>query len=166
MKNVKEINFLDITDGYGDGDFYIKPTEDDEQSADDNDEQSPGKRPEDKVNENDKDLEKTTNRPIDIAVDFDFEEGKIVLTKEEATENREIIMEIYEPGQSVTLQGDGFEIKVSPMGEKEEGKTYIDFQSCEAKLREEFGLDESDVLSVFQTQTSITNVYTSTKVKN
>ena len=166
MKNVKEINFLDITDGYGDGDFYIKPTEDDEQSADDNDEQSPGKRPEDKVNENDKDLEKTTNRPIDIAVDFDFEEGKTVLTKEEATENREIIMEIYEPGQSVTLQGDGFEIKVSPMGEKEEGKTYIDFQSCEAKLREEFGLDESDVLSVFQTQTSITNVYTSTKVKN
>jgi len=99
-------------------------------------------------------------------VDFDFEKGKTVLTKEEVTENREIIMEVYEPGQSVTLQGDRFEIKVAPMGEKEEGKTYIDFQSCEAKLREEFGLDESDVLSVFQTQTSITNVYTSTKVKN
>ena len=157
FSNIRKLDEEDSTDGYGEGDFYIKPTEDDEQSADDDEEQSAGERPEEKVNENDKDQEKTTNRPIDIAVDFDFEEGKTVLTKEEVTENRDIIMEIYEPGQSVTVQGDGFEIKVAPMGTKEEGKTYIDFQSCEAKLREEYGLDESAVLSVFQTQTSNTN---------
>jgi len=160
FSNIRKLDEEDSTDGYdgyGEGDFHIKPTEDDEQSTDDDEEQSAGERPEEKVNENDKDQDKTTNRPIDIAVDFDFEEGKTVLTKEEVTENRDIIMEIYEPGQSVTVQGDGFEIKVAPMGEKEEGKTYIDFQSCEAKLREEYGLDESAVLSVFQTQTSNTN---------
>ena len=43
------------------------------------------------------------------------------------------------------------------MGEKKEGSTYIDFQKCETKLREEYGLNESAVLSVFQTQTTSTN---------
>ena len=89
--------------------------------------------------------------------DFDFEKGKTSMTKGEIRENRKNIMENYEPGKSYTMQGDGFDVKVAPMGEKEEGSTYIDFQSCEAKLREENGLNESAVLSVFQTQTTSTN---------
>ena len=89
--------------------------------------------------------------------DFDFEKGKTNMTREEIRENRGNIMENYEPGKSYTMQGYGFDIKVAPMGEKEEGTTYIDFQSCEAKLREEYGLNESAVLSVFQTQITSTN---------
>ena len=89
--------------------------------------------------------------------DFDFEKGKTNMTKGEIRENRRNIMENYEPGKSYTMQGDGFDIKVAPMGKKEEGKTYIDFQLCEEKLREKYGLNESAVLSVFQTQTASTN---------
>ena len=149
FSNIRQLEEEDSTDGYGDGDFYIGKTEDNNPKDDDDDTTS-------KDGPDDKDQAKT-NRPIDIAVDFNFDKGQTNLTKEEVTENREAIMEIYEPGRSVTMQGDGFDIKVAPMGEKEEGKTYIDFQSCEAKLREEYNLDESHVLSVFQTQTTNTN---------
>jgi hypothetical protein len=138
FSNIRQLEEEDSTDGYGDGDFYIGKTEDNNPKDDDDDTTS-------KDGPDDKDQAKT-NRPIDIAVDFNFDKGQTNLTKEEVTENREAIMEIYEPGRSVTMQGDGFDIKVAPMGEKEEGKTYIDFQSCEAKLREEYNLDESHVL--------------------
>jgi len=89
--------------------------------------------------------------------DFDFGKGRTNMTKGEIRENRGSIMENYEHGKSYTMKGDGFDIKVAPMGEKKEGSTYIDFQTCETKLREEYGLNESAVLSVFQTQTTSTN---------
>ena len=146
------IRKIDEENTDGEGDFDNDTTEDGKHN-DDDDNPNPG----DISGGNDNQEEQKTNRPIDIAVDFNFEKGKTNLTKEEVKENRDIIMEVYEPGQSVTMEGDGFEIKVAPMGEKEEGKTYIDFQSCEAKLREEYELDESHVLSVFQTQTANTN---------
>ena len=108
-------------------------------------------------NKDGKDGKEGPNSGGDKNFDFDFEKGRTNMTKEEIRENRGSIMENYEHGKSYKMQGDGFDIKVAPMGEKEEGSTYIDFQSCEAKLREKYGLNESAVLSVFQTQTTSTN---------
>lgn len=89
---------------------------------------------------------------------FDFEKGQTNMTKNEIRNNRDSLMQDYEHGKSFKIEGDGFEIKVAPMNEKgEQGSTYIDFLSCETKLREANGLNESAVLSVFQTQTESTN---------
>jgi len=165
MSNIKKRNSffhirkLEEENTDGDGDFDNEKGENNK-SEDNDEETTPDETPDEKDKGEEKsspEEKKEPERPIDIAVDFNFEKGKTNLTKEEVKENREAIMEIYEPGQSVTMQGDGFDIKVAPMGEKEEGTTYIDFQSCEAKLREEYKLDESHVLSVFQTQTTSTN---------
>ena len=89
---------------------------------------------------------------------FNFENGKTNMTKNEIRENRDEIMKNYEQGKSYKIEGDGFEIKVAPMNEKgEAGSTSIDFLSCETKLREYYHLNESAILSVFQTQTENSN---------
>ncbi len=89
---------------------------------------------------------------------FDFEKGQTNMTRSEIRNNRGSIMENYEKGNSYKIEGDGFEIKVSPMNEKgDKGSTSIDFLSCETKLRKAYGFNDSVVLSVFQTQTETTN---------
>ena len=89
---------------------------------------------------------------------FDFEKGQTNMTKNEIRNNRDSLMQDYEHGKSFKIEGDGFEIKVAPMNEKgEQGSTYIDFLSCETKLKIEYNLSQSAVLSVFQTQTESTN---------
>ena len=79
------------------------------------------------------------------------------MTREDIRNNRENIMNNYEHGQSYDIKGDGFEIKISPIGKKEEGKTYINFLSCEDILREKYNLNEENILTVFQTEVNITN---------
>ena len=80
------------------------------------------------------------------------------MTKEEVRNNRNSIMEDYKPGESYKIEGDGFEIKVAPMNQKgEKGSSSIDFLTCENKLREAYNLDDSAVLSVFQTQIESSN---------
>ena len=89
---------------------------------------------------------------------FDFENGRTNMTKKEIRENRNEIMNNYEQGKSYKIEGDGFEIKVAPMNQKgERGGTSIDFLLCETKLREYYHLNESAILSVFQTQTESSN---------
>jgi hypothetical protein len=62
------------------------------------------------------------------------------------------------PGESYELKGDGYEIRIAPMGQREEGTTSIDFSSCEDKLREKYCSDSSNcTLTVFQTETSNSN---------
>ena len=61
------------------------------------------------------------------------------------------------PGEIYNLKGEGYELKIAPMGVKEEGKTSIDFLSCENKLREHYVLNQSDILTVFQTEMKTTN---------
>ena len=62
-------------------------------------------------------------------------------------------MSNVEVGESYSLKGDGYSIKVAPIGEKEEGSTSIDFASCEEKIREANDLDDSYTLTVFQIET-------------
>ena len=89
---------------------------------------------------------------------FDFERGQTNMTRDEIRNNRDSIMQNYEKGNSYKIEGEGFEIRVAPMNEKgEKGSTSIDFLECEKKLREAYELDDSAVLSVFQTQTERTN---------
>ena len=62
-------------------------------------------------------------------------------------------MNNVKPGEQYDLKGDGYEVKVSPMGQNEEGSTSIDFLSCEQKLREYYHLDDSSILTVLQIET-------------
>ena len=61
------------------------------------------------------------------------------------------------PGESYELKGDDYSIRVAPMGEKQEGNTYIDFMDCEKRLREYYNLTSNSTLSVFQTEVTSSN---------
>ena len=89
--------------------------------------------------------------------DFDFDGKETNIPRDKIRDNRNEIMNNTKPGETYNLKGDGYELKVAPMGQKEEGKTSIDFLSCENKLREYYGLDESAILTVFQTETEKTS---------
>ena len=88
---------------------------------------------------------------------FDFDSRNTSMPKDQIRDNRDSIMEYVEPGQSYELKGDDYSIRISPMGEKQEGSTSIDFRECEIKLREYYNLTANDTLSVFQTETTSTN---------
>ena len=84
--------------------------------------------------------------------EFDFDNKETNIPKEQIRDNRDDLMNNIKPGETYELKGDGYEIKVAPMGQKEEGSTSIDFLSCEKKLREYYNLSDSDILTVFQTE--------------
>ena len=84
---------------------------------------------------------------------FDFDNKETNIPKGQIKDNRDDIMNNVKPGETYELKGEGYEVKVSPMGQKEEGSTSIDFLSCEQKLREYYELDESSILTVFQIET-------------
>ena len=84
--------------------------------------------------------------------DFDFDNKETNIPKDKIRDNRDDLMSNIKPGESYDLKGDGYEIKVAPMGQKEEGSTSIDFLSCEKKLRDYYNLSDSDILTVFQTE--------------
>ena len=88
---------------------------------------------------------------------IDFDNKNTTMPKEDIKDNRDSIMEYVEPGQTYELKGDDYSIKVSPMGQKQEGSTSIDFQECETKLRSYYNLSNTSVLSVFQTETTNSN---------
>jgi len=89
---------------------------------------------------------------------FDFDNKNITIPKDRINDNRRDIMGKTKPGESYELKGDGYEIKIAPMGQNEEGTTSIDFLSCEEKLREVYCTNvENCTLTVFQTETSNSN---------
>ena len=89
---------------------------------------------------------------------FDFDNKNITIPKDKINDNRDEIMGNTKPGESYELKGDGYEIRIAPMGQREEGTTSIDFSSCEDKLREKYCSDSSNcTLTVFQTETSNSN---------
>ena len=89
---------------------------------------------------------------------FDFDNKNSTIPKDKINDNREHIIKNTKPGESYELKGDGYEIKIAPMGQSEEGTTSIDFSSCEEKLREKYCTDSSNcTLTVFQTETSNSN---------
>ena len=89
---------------------------------------------------------------------FDFDNKNITIPKDRINDNRDNIMENTRPGESYELKGEGYEIKIAPMGQNGEGTTSIDFLSCEEKLREKYCTDSDNcTLTVFQTETSNSN---------
>ena len=89
---------------------------------------------------------------------FDFDNKNITIPKDKINDNRGDIMRNTKPGESYELKGDGYEVKIAPMGQSEDGTTSIDFLSCEEKLRELYCSDnENCTLTVFQTETSNSN---------
>ena len=84
---------------------------------------------------------------------FDFDNKETNIPKDEIKDKKNDIMSNVEVGESYSLKGDGYSIKVAPIGEKEEGSTSIDFASCEEKIREANDLDDSYTLTVFQIET-------------
>ena len=83
--------------------------------------------------------------------EFDFDDKNTNIPKNEIKDNRGSIMNNTKPGETYDLKGDGYEIKVAPMGQKEAGSTSIEFLDCESKLRQSYNLGNS-TLTVFQTE--------------
>ena len=84
---------------------------------------------------------------------FDFDNKETNIPKGQIRDNKDQIMNNIKPGESYDLKGEGYEVKVAPIGQNEEGGTSIDFLSCEQKLREYYNLNESSILTVFQIET-------------
>ena len=90
--------------------------------------------------------------------EFDFDKKETNIPKNEIKNNRDEIVSNLDKGENYKLKGDGYEINIAPMGQKDDStSTSIDFLSCEQKLREKYGLNESSVLTVFQTETTNNN---------
>ena len=90
--------------------------------------------------------------------EFDFDKKETNIPKDEIKNNRDEIVSNLDKGENYKLKGDGYEINIAPMGQKDDStSTSIDFLSCEQKLRESYGLNESSVLTVFQTETTNNN---------
>ena len=88
---------------------------------------------------------------------FDFDNKNTTIPRSEIKDNRGSIMSNVIPGESYELKGDDYSIRVAPMGEKQEGNTYIDFMDCEKRLREYYNLTSNSTLSVFQTEVTSSN---------
>ena len=88
---------------------------------------------------------------------FDFDNKNTTIPRGEIKDNRGSIMSNVIPGESYELKGDDYSIRVVPMGEKQEGNTYIDFMDCEKRLREYYNLTSNSTLSVFQTEVTSSN---------
>ena len=96
------------------------------------------------------------NNNKDYYVDFDKKETNI--PKKEIKDNQDSIMSQTSSDQSYKIKGDGYEIKISQMGQKDETSiTSIDFGNCETKLRNNYSLDDSDIIKVFQLELYNTN---------
>ena len=111
------------------------------------------------TNDNNKDNEEQDNIPKVITVsgyEFDFDKKEINIPKDEIKNNIVEIVSNLDKGENYKLKGDGYEINVAPMGINDDStSTSIDFLSCEQKLRESYDLNDSSILTVFQTE--ITN---------
>ena len=81
---------------------------------------------------------------------IDFDNKNSTIPKDQIKGNRDSIMEYVEPGESYQLEGDGYSIRVAPMGQSQAGSTSIDFKECESKLREYYNLSNTSVLSFFK----------------
>ena len=75
-------------------------------------------------------------------------------TKEEiiTEENINEIFEDYEIGKICEIYGTDYNIKISPIGihENLKNSTYIDFSSCENKLRAYYNITQDKILTIFQ----------------
>jgi len=141
LNEIKEDIYLRMLPGEGDGEPNPNPDNPDPENPDPN---------------NPKDDKKGNGETGDGK--FDFDNKNITIPKDKINDNRNEIMGNTKPGESYELKGDGYEIKIAPMGQNEEGTTSIDFLSCEEKLREVYCTDdESCTLTVFQTETSNSN---------
>jgi hypothetical protein len=102
----------------------------------------------------------SSDRPkgtIPSGYEFDFNKRETNIPRGEIKNNRDEIMSNLDKGESFGLKGDGYQINIAPMGQKEDGtSTSIDFGSCEQKLRESYNLSDS-ILTVFQTETNNNN---------
>ena len=85
-------------------------------------------------------------------------------TKEEIKENMKEIIDIHDIGKIYEIYGYDYNVKISPIKMKEHKNifTYIDFSTCEDKLRSHYKLSEDDLLTIFQMEINNTNEYSLT----
>ena len=85
-------------------------------------------------------------------------------TKEEIKENMKEIIDKHDIGKIYEIYGYDYNVKISPinMNEHKNIFTYIDFSTCEDKLRSHYELSENDILTVFQMEINNTNEYSLT----
>ena len=101
------------------------------------------------------------NNEIRQNVDLIIIGKKNFKTKEEIKEDIKEIIDMHDIGIIYEIYGYDYNIKISPINIKEHKNisTYIDFSTCENKLRSHYNLSQSDILTVFQMEINNTNEY-------
>ena len=160
LREIKEEIYLRKLQEKNDDNNQGKESSNDNQAQEPNNDSSPGEGngdPNSNPNNDQQGDDKKGNFETNDGK-FDFDNKNSTIPKDKIQDNRDDIMKNTKPGESYELKGDGYEIKVAPMGQSEEGTTSIDFLSCEQKLRDEYCSDNSNcTLTVFQTETTNSN---------
>ena len=77
--------------------------------------------------------------------------GKINLTKNEIENNLNEIIRIVEIKQKYKLDGDNYNITISPIDEINSfNSSYVDFSECEKILKEQYDLPSEEILTILQ----------------
>ena len=109
----------------------------------------------------------TSSTVKEINYTDDFQNKIIIIQKktekkiEEILENLKEIMEECDNRNIYEIFGDNYDIKISPINNKQYKNisTYIDFMSCENKLRKYYKLSKDDILIVFLIEINKNNSY-------
>ena len=91
--------------------------------------------------------------------EFDCENNKTNITKDKIKDLRDDIMNQLDFSRlkKYTVKGKKFEVDIYPLGDKDEGDTYVDLLECESKIRNNYNLENDTELAIFQIQRTDTS---------
>ena len=102
-------------------------------------------------------LIKPTTSPVILAYNQNMKLNETIEIKidkkiEDIINDIDTALENYDVGKIYEIFGDDYNIKISPINTKANGKilTYIEFGKCENILREKNGLNSSSILTIYQ----------------
>ena len=88
---------------------------------------------------------------ISFHLDGDINKGKIDKNKEEIEDNLKEIMEIIEIGKKYEINGNDYNMTITPIKDLNAVKsTYVDISLCEQILRKEYKIPQDDILTILQ----------------
>ena len=95
--------------------------------------------------------EDSNNKSIQFHIDGDIMKGKINKTKEEIENNLEEIIEIIEIGKKYEINGNNYNITITPINNKDSFKSaFVDMTKCEDILRKEYNMTKAEILTILQ----------------
>ena len=76
--------------------------------------------------------------------------GKIDVMKEELKNNLDDLMKIIEIGKKYEINGNNYNLTITPINNQEFKSTSVDFSLCEEILRKEYNLSSDEMLTILQ----------------